>query len=50
MSKKGDPLEAIAASIVPVPKQRNTREENEAVKHGETPAEWERKPAKMRRI
>ena len=31
----------VDASIVPVPKQRNTREENEAVKRGETPAEWE---------
>ena len=29
----------VDASIVPVPKQRNTREENEAVKRGETPAE-----------
>ena len=38
----------VDASIVPVPKQRNTREENEAVKRGETPAEWERKPAKNR--
>ena len=38
----------VDASIVPVPKQRNTREENEAVKRGETPAEWERKPAKHR--
>ena len=31
-----------------MPKQRNRREENEAVKRGETPAEWERKPAKNR--
>jgi len=38
----------VDASIVPVPKQRNTREENEAVKRGDTPAEWERKPAKNR--
>ena len=38
----------VDASIVPVPKQRNTREENEAVKRGETPAEWEQKPAKNR--
>jgi IS5 family transposase len=36
----------VDASIVPVPKQRNTREENEAVKRGETPADWEKKPAK----
>jgi len=38
----------VDASIVPVPKQRNTREESEAVKRGETPAEWEQKPAKNR--
>ena len=31
-----------------MPKQRNTREENEAVKRGETPAEWEQKPARNR--
>ena len=37
----------VDASIVPVPKQRNTREENEAVKRGETPAEWEQNPAKI---
>jgi transposase, IS5 family len=36
----------VDATIVPVPKQRNTREENEAVKAGETPQEWKRKPAK----
>jgi IS5 family transposase len=36
------------ATIVPVPKQRNTREENEAVKAGQTPEEWEQKPAKNR--
>jgi IS5 family transposase len=38
----------VDASIVPVPKQRNTCEENEAVARGETPAEWEQKPAKTR--
>ena len=36
----------VDATIVPVPKQRNTREENEAVKAGQTPEGWERKPAK----
>ncbi len=36
------------ATIVPVPKQRNSREENETVKRGETPAAWEEKPAKNR--
>ena len=38
----------VDATIVPVPKQRNSREENESVKRGETPAEWEQKPAKNR--
>jgi IS5 family transposase len=38
----------VDATIVPVPKQRNTREENEAVKAGQTPEDWEQKPAKNR--
>jgi IS5 family transposase len=38
----------VDASIVPAPKQRNTREENEALQRGETPAEWEENPAKNR--
>ena len=38
----------IDATIVPVPKQRNTREENEAVKAGQPPADWEQRPAKNR--
>ena len=38
----------VDATIVPVPKQRNSRDENEIVKAGETPAEWERKLAKLR--
>jgi len=37
----------IDATIVPVPKQRNSRDENETVKAGETPAAWEKKPAKL---
>ena len=32
----------IDATIVPVPKQRNSRDENETVKAGGTPAEWEK--------
>lgn len=39
----------IDATIVPVPKQRNTREENEVVKAGQTPEDWARKPAKTGR-
>jgi transposase, IS5 family len=38
----------VDATIVPVPKQRNTREENTAIKEGQTPDGWEQKPAKNR--
>jgi IS5 family transposase len=38
----------VDASIVAAPTQRNTREENEAIKHGETPKTWQQKPAKDR--
>lgn len=38
----------IDATIVDVPKQRNTPDENEQVKNGETPEAWEKKPAKNR--
>ena len=38
----------VDASIVPAPKPRNTREENEVLKRGETPPAWEEKPAKNR--
>src|SRR5437762_10406372 len=38
----------IDATIVPVPKQRNSRDENDAVKAGQTPPEWSKKPAKLR--
>jgi IS5 family transposase len=37
----------VDATIVPVPKQRNSRDENDTVKAGETPAVWEKKPAKL---
>ena len=36
----------VDATIVSAPKQRNTREENEAIKAGKTPEGWEEKPAK----
>ena len=36
----------IDATIVSVPKQRNTKEENETIKVGKTPQEWEQQPAK----
>ncbi len=36
----------IDASIVPVPKQRNSRDENARIKDGETPEGWEKQPAK----
>ena len=38
----------IDASLVPVPKQRNSREDNASIKAGECPAEWEAQPAKRR--
>ena len=38
----------VDATIVSAPKQRNTREENDTVKNGDTPEDWEKKPAKNR--
>ncbi len=38
----------IDASIVPVPRQRNTREENETIRAGEAPGDWDGKPHKKR--
>ena len=34
------------ASIVPVPRNHNTRDENTAIKKGEVPEDWADKPAK----
>jgi len=36
----------IDASFVDVPRQRNSREENEQIKKGETPVEWTENPSK----
>jgi IS5 family transposase len=36
----------IDASLVPVPKQRNSRDENAQIKDGETPEAWAKQPAK----
>lgn len=38
----------IDATIVAVPRQRNSREDNATVKAGETPEDWHKKPAKNR--
>lgn len=38
----------VDASIVPAPRQRNSKEENAQVKAGETPEGWEENPAKLR--
>ena len=38
----------VDATIVAGPRQRNTREENEAIKRGQTPEDWEKHPAKDR--
>jgi len=40
--------QVIDASLVPVPTQRNTREENTTLQAGACPAEWEAQPAKRR--
>src|ERR1700674_4981212 len=36
----------VDATIVSAPKQRNSKNENETIKAGKTPGEWEKKPAK----
>lgn len=38
----------IDATIVPAPRQRNSREENQQIKEGRTPEDWEGHPAKKR--
>ena len=38
----------VDATIVPVPKQRNSHDENDDVKAGRTPEAWEKNPAKNR--
>ena len=38
----------IDATIVSAPKQRNSRDENDKVKTGQTPEDWQKKPAKNR--
>ena len=38
----------IDASIVPVPTQRNSRDEHDELQAGRTPREWTKKPAKLR--
>ena len=38
----------VDATIIAVPKARNSREDNETVKSGVTPANWEAQPAKLR--
>jgi IS5 family transposase len=37
----------VDASFVEVPKQRNTREENEMVKEGKVPEDWKKQPDKL---
>ncbi len=36
----------VDATLIPVPRQRNTRSENQSIKQGETPAEWQVQPHK----
>jgi transposase, IS5 family len=44
-SAKGGQI--VDATLIPVPKQRNSRKENEKIKNGETPEEWKEKPQKL---
>ncbi len=37
----------IDATLIPVPKQRNSKEENQQVKQGEVPEEWQAEPHKL---
>jgi len=37
----------VDATLIPVPKQRNSRQENQAIKQSEVPAEWQEKPHKL---
>lgn len=37
----------IDATIIPVAKQRNSREESEEIKKGKTPKEWKEQPDKL---
>lgn len=37
----------VDATLVPVPKQRNRREENDQIEQGKIPTEWEDKPHKL---
>jgi len=37
----------VDATIVSAPRQHNTKEENETIKNGGTPKDWEKKPAKL---
>jgi len=38
----------VDASLIAAPKQHNTRAEWETIKQGEVPADWQKKPAKLR--
>ena len=44
-SRKG---QIVDASLIAAPRQRNSKEENAKIKQGETPQDWEDKPAKRR--
>ena len=38
----------VDATIVPVPRQRNSRDENDQVKTGATPEDWKKRPSQNR--
>lgn len=51
LSKQGFAAKAgmiVDASIVEVPRQRNTKDENKQVKEGEVPQDWQENPNKLR--
>jgi len=37
----------VDATLIPVPKQRNTRTENQTIKQGDVPSEWQEQPYKV---
>jgi IS5 family transposase len=37
----------VDATLIPVPKQRNTHQEKQTIKQGEVPAEWQEQPHKL---
>lgn len=45
---KAEKGQIVDASFVEVPRQRNSKKENDQIKQGEIPAQWKKHPAKLR--